>query len=226
MVRGLYWRQPHTILKVNTLFFFILKFYFLRQLFTFIKTKEKNRGWAKGVFLLPDPKYAVELVGKNRLVLLCPENCCWNTTCLLILLSLALPLPQLLQLWVTSEVRCARDVNSHRHPCTKEFLAYANRDQSRGNLKYSLKDAEFTRLLLIFFFFCNSAATSRKAYKIYLSHKSPRIGPTGVSDQSNSALKCLHPDTSTGNGTNCCNSMIQLIKEKVTAQILRGFTQS
>lgn len=145
--------SPTPFWKSILFFFFILKFYFLRQLFTFIKTKEKNRGWAKGVFLLPDPKYAVELVGKNRLILLCPENCCWNTTCLLILLSLASPLPQLLQLWVTSEVRCARDVNSHRHPCTKEFLAYANRDQSRGNLKYSLKDAEITRLLLIFFSF-------------------------------------------------------------------------
>lgn len=79
---------------------------------------------------------------------------------------------------MTGKVRGARDVSRHKDtPCTKHFLAYAKCDQSRGNLKYSLNDAEFTWLLLtLFCFVFNSAATAGKTCNIHLSHKSLYIG--------------------------------------------------
>lgn len=82
---------------------------------------------------------------------------------------------------VTGEVRGARDVSRHKDiPAPNISWLMPNRPQSGGNLECSLKDTEMTWFLLTCCvgFFCDSAATSRKAPKIYLSHRSPYIGPS------------------------------------------------
>lgn len=135
---------------------------------------------------------------------------------------------------VTSEV----PGQAQRHRCqNKHFLAYD---------MYSLKGVEFTWILLFlelffnllfsliillnylfsfFSFFPKSAATVVKACEMHLSHKIPYTGPSRSfwSNQLSFKVKFLHPENSTRNITKCCNSMIQLIKQKVVVQVLKGF---
>lgn len=102
---------------------------------------------------------------------------------------------------VTGEARGAKDVSRHKDiPAPNISWLMPNRDQSRGNLKYSLKDAEFTWLLLTLFFvfvfglvFFSTVLLLLERHvrftcptKVQASHV---LVQAGVSDQSNSVSK-------------------------------------
>lgn len=130
---------------------------------------------------------------KQKNSFFCPQNYCWNTICLLILPLLflffllsaptAAPPPS-----VISKARGARDVNRHRdNPTPNISWLMPSRDQSRENLMYSLKDAEFTwRLLCCGFFFSTVLLLLGRHVRSTCPTKVHISVQAGVSDQSNS----------------------------------------
>lgn len=84
---------------------------------------------------------------------------------------------------------------------------------------------DFFFLFCLFFFFLKSV-TAIKACESPLSHKIPYSGPSRSfsSEELSLKVKFLHPENSSRNITKCCNSVIQLIMEKVAVQVLKGFT--
>lgn len=147
---------------------------------------------------------------------------------LLPFLSFCFSCPPLL--CVTGEVGDDRDVSRHKDiPAPNISWLMPSRDQSRGNLKYSLKNAEFTCLLLTFFFFFPAVLL---LIERHLRFTSPTKGHVSVqvevSDQSNSVSKWsfFNQTALLGILQKYCNPMIPLIKEKVAAQVLKGFTLS
>lgn len=155
-------------------------------------------GGQKEYLCVPDPQCATELAGKKeknpflswKLLL----TYSMSSYSLLFFLFFSLPSTPVAApaLSVIGEARGARDVSRHKDiPAPNISRLMPNRGQSRGNLKCSLKDTEFTWLLLTFFFFFlqQCCYVPERHVRFTCPAKVHILVQAGVSDQSNSVSK-------------------------------------